>query len=272
MNKESYFISRFDDAHIGDDGAVIGKYVYSMDAFFENVHFKRSWMSLKEIAKKAMLVNISDAIAMNAVPKYALISVAIPKEFSLCQLDELASGFKEAAKEHGIKIIGGDTISNIKLDISVTIISKTERPLKRDTIKEGHLLAYTGTLGDSKKELDRLLRGKKPSKNSKFITPVLRHAFVKKSSKYLSGGMDISDGLFTELGRISSLNRIGFDFFHDIPKKAGCSGEEYEMIVAFQPRHKEKILNIAKKTKTALTIFAKTKKGSYKSCCKPHHF
>ena len=43
MNKEDFFIKQFKSKKnkiIGDDGAVIGKYVYSMDAFFENVHFQ----------------------------------------------------------------------------------------------------------------------------------------------------------------------------------------------------------------------------------------
>jgi len=73
MNKENYFIKQFKKSKIiGDDGAVIKhssskQLVYSADAFFENVHFKRSWMSLKQIAQKSMLVNISDAIVMNAL-------------------------------------------------------------------------------------------------------------------------------------------------------------------------------------------------------------
>ena len=94
MNKEDYFIKQFSsNKKIGDDGAVIRNTVYSMDAFFENVHFKKEWMTLKQIAYKSMLVNISDAIAMNAKPKYALLSVAIPSSYSKKDLKELSSGF-----------------------------------------------------------------------------------------------------------------------------------------------------------------------------------
>ena len=50
-----------------------------------------------------MLVNISDAIAMNAKPKYALISIAIPKSYTMNEnLKELSSGFK---KLHEILIL-----------------------------------------------------------------------------------------------------------------------------------------------------------------------
>ena len=108
MNKEDFFIKQISNSkYNGDDGAFIDGYVYSMDAFFENVHFKKDWIdknfiSLKQIAYKSMLVNISDAIAMNAKPKYALISIAIPKSYTNENLKELASGLK---KLHEILIL-----------------------------------------------------------------------------------------------------------------------------------------------------------------------
>ena len=129
MNLENYFISLFQNKHIGNDGAVIGQYVYSKDAFFENVHFKTVWMDYYQIARKAMLVNISDAVAMNAKAKYALLSVAMPSSISKHQMQELARGFKDVAREFDIEIIGGDTISNTKLDITITIVSKTKKTI-----------------------------------------------------------------------------------------------------------------------------------------------
>ena len=96
---------------------------------------------LKQIAQKAMLINISDAIVMNAVPKYALLSVAIPKNYTQDDLKNLASGFKSIAKKYGITIIGGDTISNEKLDISVTIISYTKNPIMRTGTKKGNFVS-----------------------------------------------------------------------------------------------------------------------------------
>jgi len=273
INKENYFINKVSSSkYIGDDGAVIDKYVYSMDAFFENIHFKREWMSLKQIAQKAMLVNISDAIVMNAIPKYALLSVAIPFEFTKKQLDELADGFKKVAKEFDIEIIGGDTISNNKLDISITIISKSKKPIYRSGADIGDLICYTGEIGGVKKDLDKLLKGKKVSKNSKFIKPILNPKFFYKASKYIKSAMDISDGLFFELQRISKVNNIGFEFFKDIPNEIGCSGEEYEVVFSFDEKDKDKIEKIAKKYGVKLNIFAKAKKGKYECFCKEHHF
>jgi thiamine-monophosphate kinase len=53
IDKEHYLINRLSSKYIGDDAAVIGDTLYSMDAFFEDVHFKRKWMSLAQIGRKA---------------------------------------------------------------------------------------------------------------------------------------------------------------------------------------------------------------------------
>lgn len=274
MNKEDIFINEFEknSTFIGDDGALVGKYVYSMDAFFENVHFKKEWMSLKQIARKAMLVNISDAIAMNAKPKYALLSVAIPNNYSKKDLKELASGFKEVAREYGINIIGGDTISNKKLDISITIVSKTKKAVLRSGVKKDDLICYTGTLGTCKKDLNALLIGGKISETSKFFEPKLNAEFFYKIAKYTNAAIDISDGLFFELERLSKQSKIGFNFFYDIDKEIGCSGEEYEMLFSFPEKNRAKIERMANKYNVKLNVFARASEGKYKSDCKNHHF
>ncbi len=272
MDLEKYFISQIYTKFIGDDAALLHDTLLSQDAFFEGVHFKREWMSLKAVAKKAMLVNLSDAIAMNAVPKYALLTVAIPKDFSKEDTKELADGFNEVAKKWGVVIIGGDTIANTKLDISITILSYSKKPLFRKGIKQGDFLAFTGELGKSKKDLVKLLRGGKIHHKSKFLNITLRKSFIQKARRYLHVGMDISDGLFHDLEKLFLENRIGFSFLFDIPKRIGCSGEEYEMLVSFPKRHKKALFRIAKHTRTPLTIFATATRKRYKNRCKGWHF
>ena len=272
MNLENYFISQFNNKHIGDDAAVIGNFVYSKDAFFENVHFKTLWMSHYQIAQKAMLVNISDAIAMNAKPLYALLSVAMPKSITKEQMQELADGFKSIAKEYNLEIIGGDTISNTKLDITVTIISKTDKPLYRKRVRNGYLFAYTGELGESAKDLKRLMNLGRIHKKSKFVNIKLRQNFVRNTSRFLKAGMDISDGLYSDLDKITSLNHIGVSFTTDISKARGCSGEEYEMLIAFDARDKKSIQRRAAQSRVRLNIFAKASRNRYLNRCKAHHF
>lgn len=273
MNKEDFFIKQISNSkYNGDDGAFIDGYVYSMDAFFENVHFKKEWMSLKQIAYKSMLVNISDAIAMNAKPKYALISVAIPKTYTNEDLIQLASGFKKAAKDFGFEIIGGDTIENHKLDISITIISKTKEPIFRSSVQVGDYICYTGKLGNCKRDLESLLDGKKIKKDSKFIKPILKADFFYEAAKYINASMDISDGLFLDLEKLSKASNVGFEFFKTIKEEIGTSGEEYEILFSCNQKSLKKIEDIARKYTVKINIFAKAVKGSYKSSFPNHHF
>ena len=58
MDKEARIISHFAHALNGDDGALLGDFVYSKDLFIENVHFKREWLSMQGIGAKAVLVNL----------------------------------------------------------------------------------------------------------------------------------------------------------------------------------------------------------------------
>ena len=272
MNLENYFISQLSSNHIGDDGAYIDGCVYSKDAFFENVHFKTKWMNFYQIAQKAMLVNISDAIAMNAQPRYALLSIAMPKTMTKYDMRELIRGFESVSAMYGVDIIGGDTISNTKLDITITIISKTKKPLLRSGVKAGNLIAYTGELGHSAKDLKKLLNLGMLHSKSKFVNIRLREKFIKNSAHLLNSGMDISDGLFSDLDKIASVNRIGFKFKQKIEKSIGCSGEEYEMLVAFDKRKIKAVKRQAQRSRTKLNIFAEVSRSKYTSRCKAHHF
>ncbi len=272
MDKEAYLISKLPSQYIGDDAAVVGDMLYSMDAFFEDTHFKRKWMSYAQIGRKAMLVNLSDAIAMNAHPKFALVTVSIPMEMTTRQIDILMESMHRTAEEYGCEIIGGDTIGGDKLHLSITLISQSDDPLLRKGLCEGDLLAFTGTLGESKRDLEALFNGEKIAPDSKFYEPVLRGEFIYRARGYLRAGMDISDGLYCDTNKLLDINKYGFEPLHPIRNEEGFSGEEYEMLVAFDPAHRESVERIARQTDTPLTIFAVVREGSVRFPCKSHHF
>ncbi len=277
VDKEQYLINGLSSKHIGDDAAVIkdlglGDTLYSMDAFFEDVHFKRSWMTMEQIGRKAMLVNISDAVAMNAVPQYALVTVSLPPDLTLKEIDALSKSLENTAARYGCEIIGGDTIGGDKLHLSITIVSKSTNPLLRTGLKEGDLLAFTGVLGTSKRDLDRLFRGEKISDNSRFYAPTLRSDFIREARKYLTTGMDISDGLFCDTNKLLDINKYGFNILKTINDEIGLSGEEYEMLISFNKNDTEVIKKLANDTNTPLTVFAEVLKNDDRFTCKSHHF
>jgi thiamine-monophosphate kinase len=151
LDKEHYLINKLSSKYIGDDAAVVGDTLYSMDAFFEDVHFKRKWMSMAQIGRKAMLINLSDAIAMNAKPQFALVTLCMPHDITDKEIDELIQSLEMTAKEYGCEIIGGDTIGGDKLHLSITIVSQSDDPLLRKGLKEPdhfYMLVWT-SLTDS---------------------------------------------------------------------------------------------------------------------------
>lgn len=272
IDKEQYLINKLNSKYIGDDAAVVGDTLYSMDAFFEDVHFKRKWMSMAQIGRKAMLVNLSDAIAMNAQPTFALVTVSLPHDISNAQIDELTLSLESTAREYGCEIIGGDTVGGEKLHLSITVISKSDDPLLRRGLKEGDLLAFTGTLGESKENLNALLRGEKISDSARFFEPTLRAEFIAKARPLLRVGMDISDGLYCDTNKLLDINQYGFNILKNINDETGLSGEEYEMLVGFDPQALTELQKIAKELNMPFTVFAEVAKNDKRFTCKSHHF
>jgi thiamine-monophosphate kinase len=116
---------------IGDDAAVLNfknqKIVVTTDLLVEGVHFDLSYMPLKHLGYKAVIVNLSDVCAMNALPTQITVSIAVSNRFPLEALEELYAGIETAASIYNIDVVGGDTTSSTSgLLISVTAIGTIE--------------------------------------------------------------------------------------------------------------------------------------------------
>lgn len=276
MDREAYFINSLIKRKIthklGDDGVIIGKSVYAMDLFCEGVHFLVPHFSYYTIAKKAFLVNISDILAMGAKPKYALLGISFSHNMTKGDIGELQRGFSDICKEFKIKIIGGDTIKDSKLNIAITMIGDSaKKPILRSKFKVGDIIFHTRDLGRSVKEMRYLYRGGKIPKQSKFFTPKLNPHFIYDILPFVRGGMDISDGLFYELNRISSQNSVKFKFFSPVNRHKATSGEEYEFLFSIAKSDENRLQRIAKKHRIKLTKIAKMLRGKERFHCISHH-
>lgn len=265
---------------IGDDGVLLGDFVVANDAFFEGVHFKREWGSLESLIQKSFLVNLSDIYAMNAIPKYALLTLCIPKDFK--EARELARVFSRVAEKFGVKIVGGDTIVGEKLQIALTILGeKQKKTLFRKKIQKGDFLAYLSprsplnlapkqAFGKNLRALKYALRFNQISKNSRFECPLVYPKMIFAFNDIAKAGMDISDGIFVELGRLGQINKVDFELL----KSKGewfYSPEEYQMLYALSAKNLKKAQNLAKKFRHHLVIFARAKRGKYQSLKKNWH-
>ncbi|MEP0212182.1 MAG: thiamine-phosphate kinase [Cellulophaga sp.] len=225
---------------IGDDAAVLDledkKMVVSTDLLVEGVHFDLSYVPLKHLGYKAVMVNLSDIYAMNATATQITVSIAVSNRFPLEALEELYSGIALAAKTYNVDLIGGDTTSSTKgMLISVTAIGQAneENLVYRNGAKPNDLLVVTGDLGAAYMGLQVLEREKEvfkvnPNSNPdlsmytyiverqlkpearKDIVPLLDALGVKPTSM-----IDISDGLSSEILHLCDQSNVGCNLYED---------------------------------------------------------
>ncbi len=128
---------------IGDDAAVIAPQkralALSTDMAVEGTHFNRQWSSLYEIGGKVTAANLADIFAMGGRPKFLLVAAAIPTNFSLNEIKELAQGIQDEASKVRAYVVGGDLTRSALLTIAVTVFGEVENPILRSGAEVGDI-------------------------------------------------------------------------------------------------------------------------------------
>ncbi len=225
---------------IGDDAAVLNfenkKIVVTTDLLIEGVHFDLSYMSLKHLGYKAVIVNLSDVYAMNAKATQVTVSIAVSNRFPLEALEDLYAGIETAASIYNIDVVGGDTTSSNKgLLISITAIGEveSENEVYRSGAKPNDLLVVSGDLGAAYLGLQVLEREKEVYKVNPNSQPDLEpYTYIierqlkpeaRKDIIELLGDLnvkptamiDISDGLSSEIIHICKQSKVGCDLYEE---------------------------------------------------------
>lgn len=269
---------------IGDDAAVLDfkgeRVVVSTDFLVEGVHFDLSYMPLKHLGYKSVMVNLSDIYAMNAEASQVTVSIAVSNRFPLEAVEELYAGIQTACKIYGVDLVGGDTTSSTSgLIISVTAIGhvKKDEEVYRSGAKPNDLLVVTGDLGAAYLGLQVLEREKEVFKVNpqnqpdldqytylierqlkpearKDIVKLLQDLKVKPTSM-----IDISDGLSSEILHLCKNSDVGCDLYEtkiplDPQVIAACEefnidsttialngGEDYELLMTISQEDYPKI-------------------------------
>jgi thiamine-monophosphate kinase len=153
---------------IGDDCAVYqtegsSLTVSTTDILLEQVHFDLLTTPLHHLGSKAISVNVSDICAMNAHPRYALVSIAIPASVPVEMIETLYKGMSRAASIYGLAIAGGDTSfspSGLMISVAVTGEVAKDRLTLRKGAMPGDMICITGILGGAAAGLQVLMREK----------------------------------------------------------------------------------------------------------------
>ncbi len=140
---------------IGDDAAVAAPdrgalMVLTTDALVEGVHFDRRFSSPSDIGYKALAVNVSDVASMGGAARFALLSLMLPPDAAVADVDGLLDGLMDLAAASRIALAGGNiTRSPGPLILDVTLVGsvKPRKILKRDGAKPGDAVYVTGQLG-----------------------------------------------------------------------------------------------------------------------------
>lgn len=243
---------------VGDDAAVIRAAkdkvnVVSTDMLLEGVHFDLSYVPLKHLGYKAVAVNVSDIVAMNAKPYGITVGLAMSNRFPVEAIDELYEGMRLACEKYGIELLGGDTCSSkqgLVLSITALGVGDEDKIVYRNGAKATDLICVTGDLGAAYAGFLVLDREKATYLGNPDLQPDLEpydyvvkrqlkpEARLKIIEKLAELGVkptamiDISDGLASELHHICTQSRCGSTIYADrlpIDPQTASVGEEFKI-------------------------------------------
>jgi thiamine-monophosphate kinase len=261
---------------VGDDAAMINvqknyQLAISSDMLVENTHFLKN-TNPSHLGWKSLAVNLSDIAAMGASPKWATLSISLPK-INHAWLKKFSEGFFKCADKFGIDLIGGDTTKG-PLSISITIMGeiKKNEALLRSGAKINDDIWVTGQLGLASMGLASI-QGKlklPPHIKNKCIraleTPTPKTSLGSHLSRYANSCIDISDGLIQDLRHILKASKVGASLLlNDIPCEkfihtskqyqfALNGGDDYELLFTAAKKNRSYIKKIAKKTNTPVNV------------------
>ena len=268
--------------NIGDDAAVIRSspnrlLIFTTDTLVERIHFDLKYFSFEEIGWKAMVANLSDIAAMGGLPRYALVTVGLPKSVRVEDVLSIYKGASRIAQKYRCKIIGGDTTLVPKyLFICIALLGEVEKKflVTRSGAKKGDLICVTGRLGEAQAGLEFLKKygRQKLSFARKHLQPQPRinEARILVKNLKINSMIDISDGLSSELFHLTEESQLGTAVYEqNIPISSKClklssfmnktplswalsSGEEYELLFTVDRKDQGKIERIKPKVNISL--------------------
>lgn len=167
-------------------------------------------------------LNISDVAACGGVPVALLFNCAMPSNFRVPKLVEIAVGMKDLAASVGVVIGGGDISSSLEMSLSATVMGyvERERMLRRTGARRGDtifLTRYPGLTTAALKyctaasRFDWLsLEQTDRSKKQFALDPEVALGRALVTSESCTSCMDNTDGLGQSLSELAAESKCKF--------------------------------------------------------------
>ena len=267
-----------------DDVALVGRnVVFKADMLVASTDVPPG-MEAWQVARKSIVSCVSDLAAKGVRPNAAMISLGLPRNCTRPYVEGLAKGFAGAAKEFGVKIVGGDTNEARRLVIDCSMIGLADRIPTRSGARAGDVVVISGLFGYPAAGLAILLCGAKATgefrKNAvdSVLQPRPRQDF-SILTKFFSSSIDSSDGLAASLYEIATQSEIDVHIDYEKVKAPGVQefavmnslkarnlvffgGEEYEIIATIPKKLLSKARALAGKNKLDLHEIGTVRRGT----------
>ena len=272
-----------------DDAATIQpppgeEFVVTADLLSAGIHF-RAEDPPHLIAKKALRINLSDLAAKGAVPAGYMLSLALPRDWTMPWMESFATGLREDQDEFSITLLGGDTTSTDgPLTVAITAFGTLPAGsmIRRNGAKPGNLVFVSGTIGDAgmglatlNSELPNVSPSIREALVSRYQLPTPRLALGRALRGVVTAALDVSDGLLADLGHIGETSKVALSIDADrVPLseflRAGggsvvsavAAGDDYEIAFTVPASKRDDLLRIASVSGTPVTEIGQVTSGT----------
>ncbi|MCB2113825.1 MAG: thiamine-phosphate kinase [Parvularculaceae bacterium] len=279
---------------LGDDAASLDAtdIVITKDVLVEGVHF-RARDPRRDVAMKALRVNLSDLAAKGARPIGYFLGCVWPQNVKEDAIAEFAAGLGEDQDAYKISLMGGDTTVHGQkgglLVVSVTMIGArgSAGMIRRSSARPGDDVYVSGTIGDaclgfgvSKSEI-RVAPAHKAFLAGRYLLPSPRVALGGALAGHASAAIDVSDGLLADAGHIAKQSKVAIEIIADkiplseaaltwldrqdrnegLARLAG-GGDDYEILFTAPAARRRSIEMASQVTKTPIARIGTVSKGA----------